>query len=195
MQSTRVFCWSFSSQKSNQTPTRGAVASVSIMKSVVYYDGLVKKTIDYQDKATRLGAIDGYLNAMVTSISIPDWVTSIENEAFYYSNLVYCEIPSSVHYLGNKCFSGSAIESIIIPPSITVIPEFCFCHASSLTTVVIPDSVTHIMQYAFAGCQSLTNISIPEYVAVYNNVFEFCPLLEAKSSSFNMSVIDYLRED
>ena len=79
--------------------------------------------------------IDGEL--VTGSITIPDSVTSIGDNAFY------------------NCTSLTSIE---IPDSVTSIGECAFCNCESLTSIEIPDSVTSINDYAFYGCTSLENI-------------------------------------
>ena len=72
-----------------------------------------------------------------SSFIIPDSVTSIGNEAFYY-----CD----------------SLTSVTIPNSVTSIGDLAFFDCSNLTSVTIPDSVTSIGRYAFSGCTSLTSI-------------------------------------
>ena len=70
----------------------------------------------------------------LTSVTIPNSVTSIESRAFY------------------GCYS---LTSITIPNSVTSIGNFAFYECSSLTSVTIPNSVTSIGWSAFYGCSSL----------------------------------------
>ena len=70
----------------------------------------------------------------LTSVTIPNSVTSIESRAFY------------------GCYS---LTSITIPNSVTSIGNFAFYECSSLTSVTIPNSVTSIGDGAFSGCDAL----------------------------------------
>jgi hypothetical protein len=70
------------------------------------------------------------------SYTIPNSVTSIAVEAFYYcTNLASVTIPNSVTSIGNFAFED--------------------CHR--LTSVTIPNSLANIGSYAFRGCFSLTS--------------------------------------
>ena len=85
-----------------------------------------------------------------------------ENAFHNCDSLTSVVIPNSVTSIGNSAFSGcESLTSIIIPDSITSIGDYTFHGCDSLTQIVIPNSVTSIGNYAFAEC---TNIYI-----VYNN--------------------------
>ena len=93
----------------------------------------------------------------LTSIVIPDGVTSIEMSAFIdcYS-LTRIEIPDSVTSIGSSAFQGcSSLTSITIPDSMTSISDSAFESCSGLTSIVIPDGVTSIEISAFRSCDSL----------------------------------------
>ena len=78
-------------------------------------------------------------NTLVSTLDIPDGVTTIPNYAF------------------RNC---SSLTSINIPEGVTSIGSFAFSGCSSLTSVTIPNSVTSIGNYAFSGCSSLTSVTI-----------------------------------
>ena len=121
-----------------------------------------------------------YDNDTITSIEIPDSVTSIGNLAFAYcSSLTSIEIPDSVTSIGGDAFSGcSSLASITIPNSVTSIGSYAFAGCYSLASIIIPDSVTSIGSYAFAWCESLTSITIPDSVtSIANYAFEGCSSL------------------
>ncbi len=68
---------------------------------------------------------------------------------------------SPVVALNNYAFDGfSALTSIVIPSSVTVIGYRAFYCCSALTSVVIPEGVTSIKGEAFAGCKSVKTLSI-----------------------------------
>ena len=70
----------------------------------------------------------------LTSITIPNSVTSIGDFAFY------------------NC---SGLTSVTIPNSVTSIGDGTFYNCSGLTSITIPDSVTSIGKSAFEGCSKL----------------------------------------
>ena len=100
-----------------------------------------KSVTSIGDRAFNAYDIDACSN--LTSIIIPDSVTSIGDYAFF------------------RCIS---LANITIPNGLTSIGEDAFCECTSLVDVTIPDSVTSIGQYAFSNCTSLTNVTIPDSV-------------------------------
>ncbi|MDR1468239.1 MAG: leucine-rich repeat domain-containing protein [Spirochaetaceae bacterium] len=87
-------------------------------------------------------------------------VVGIGEEAFSDSGLTSVTIPDGVTTIGAKAFSGCrSLTSVTIPDSVTDIGGWAFSECTSLTSVTIPNSVTDIGAGAFAGCTSLKTIS------------------------------------
>ena len=113
----------------------------------------------------------------LTSITIPNTVTSIGAEAFKYC---YCltsiTIPSSVTSIGDDAFSHcSSLTSITIPNSVKSIGKFAFAGCSNLTSIALPNSITDIEAFTFAGCFGLTAITIPYSVrSIGYQAFDDC---------------------
>ena len=90
----------------------------------------------------------------LTSITIPDGVTSIGTYAF------------------NNCYS---LTSVTIPDGVTSIGTYAFNNCHTLTSITIPDGVTTIGNYAFSNCYTLTSITIPDGVtSIGANAFYSC---------------------
>jgi len=113
----------------------------------------------------------------LTSVVIPEGVTSIGNDAFYNCDyLESVEIPNSVTSIGDYAFSScDCLASVEIPNSVTSIGDYAFSNCACLASVVLPDSVTSIGYSAFSNCDSLTSIVIPANVAsIGNSAFSDC---------------------
>lgn len=95
--------------------------------------------------------------ANITTINLPDGLTSIGAWAFY------------------DC---DAISSISIPNTVTAIGNEAFYHCSSLTSLSIPDAVTTLGYEAFANCTLLTNVSLGSSIMTIGDyAFSYCPAL------------------
>ena len=120
----------------------------------------------------------------LTSIIIPNTVTSIGDHAFYgCSKLTSITIPNSVISIGGYAFyECSSLTSISIPNSVSNIGIFTFRSCSSLTSVSIPNSVTSIEGDAFWGCSNLTSVTIPNSVtSIGGRAFKNCSHLSSIS--------------
>ena len=130
----------------------------------------------------------------LTSIIIPDSITSIGDRAFYdCSSLTSITIPHSVTSIGNYAFYGcSSLTSITIPDNVTNIGSYTFRGCSSLTSITIPDSVTSIGNFAFAYCSKLTSITIPDSVtSIGDSAFWYCSSLESVTIGNGVTSISY----
>ena len=123
-------------------------------------------SITIPNSVTSLGDNCFYNCSSLTSITIPISVTSLGGGCFSHCrSLTSITIPNSVTSLGEYCFNGcSSLTSITIPNSVTSLGGYCFPGCSSLTSVTIGNSVTSLGDYCFGGCSSLTSITIPNSV-------------------------------
>ena len=103
----------------------------------------------------------------ITSVSIPNSVTTIGEYAFRYcSSLTSVNMPNSVTEIGNYAFSYcSSLTNLNIPNSVTTIGSYAFSYCSGLTNVTIGNSVTSIGDNAFLNCTSLTSVNISDLEA------------------------------
>lgn len=95
----------------------------------------------------------------LTSITLPDGVTSIGNSAF------------------RSCLS---LTDITLPDSVTSIGNFAFDSCGSLTSAVIPDGVTSIGKDAFDDCADNLALTVGQnsyamQYAIDNDIHYICP--------------------
>ncbi|MDD6937430.1 MAG: leucine-rich repeat domain-containing protein [Clostridiales bacterium] len=123
-------------------------------------------SITIPDSVTSIGTYAFSYCSSLSSITIPDGVTSIGNNAFYncYS-LSSITIPDGVTSIGSGAFSYCySLSSITIPYGVTSIGNNAFSYCSSLSSITIPDGVISIGTHAFRDCYSLSSITIPDGV-------------------------------
>ena len=73
----------------------------------------------------------------LTSITIPNGVTSIGNQAFFGAGLTSVTIPNSVKSIGPQAFAHCGLKSVTIPSSVTSIDIFAFQYCSGLESIVV----------------------------------------------------------
>ena len=102
-------------------------------------------------------SITGY-TGQPTTLNIPSStngfpVISIGNGAFTHCySLTSVTIPNTVTSIGDDAFYSSGLTSVSIPNSVTNIGNFAFESCYGLTSVMIGKSVTSIGNNAFYGC-------------------------------------------
>ena len=154
--------------------TGGQAAEVRAKNPKYSGDVIIPPTVEYEGVTCNVILIADnafYGCPSLTSVTIPNSVTSIGSRAFYdCTSLTSVTIPNSVTSIGYHAFTGcSSLTSITIPNSVTIIDDYAFYMCSSLTSITIPNSVTSIGDYTFSGCSSLTSITIPNSVTIIDN--------------------------
>ena len=104
-----------------------------------------------------------YNQSGVTSVVIPEGVTSIGVSAFYgCDGLTSVVIPGSVASIGVSAFCGcGSLTGVTLPEGVVSIGVNAFSKCGSLTSVTLPASVTSIGASAFSGCGEHLVLSVP----------------------------------
>ena len=151
-----------------------------------------EKTILIQYPAGKQGAYtipDGvtdfgqafYYCSGLTSLTIPEGITSIESTAFVYCTaMTSISIPNSVTSIGESAFAASGLETISIPEGVTSLGENVFYYCQGLTSATIGDGLTSIPNSTFWGCSALETVTIGKSVTSFGqNVFKECSNLKS----------------
>ena len=159
-------------------------------------------TINIGDSVQRIPSYFACYNNSLTSVTIPNSVTSIGNNAFRdCNNLTSVTIGNSVTSISSSAFSGcsslttlnfnaincsdfdsydnhpfasSPITTINIGDSVQRIPANFANGKSGLISISIPNSVTEIGYSAFMNCRGLIAANIGNGVSSIGNAFRGC---------------------
>ena len=150
----------------------------------MYLSNELVTSVSIPNKVTTIPSYAFYGCDSIESITISDGVTSVGSSAFSSCNLTKITGPcDAVSTVAKQCDSNS-VEEIVITSG-TSIDDYAFCDCSGLTSIIIPDSVTSIGDSAFRGCDNLQNIYIADIVA-WCNISGLDNLMRYGASDKNM---------
>jgi len=156
-------------------------------------DIVIPSTIFYNTKTYNVNNIAG--NAFnnncpnLTSMSLPNSVTSIEGGAFYKcTSLISISFSNTLTSIGGSAFRFcSSLISVSLPNSLTSLGNLAFANDTSLTSVLFPNSLTSLGILSFYECgikTGLFNYSIR--LPVLDNVFT---VQNASTAYYNLGVL------
>ena len=157
----------------------------------------------------------GFLPNNMTSIILPNSITSITNDAFSGKSIQSIVIPASVITIGNNAFknatlrhvefapssqltsigtyafSGTAIDSFVSPTSLESLGNNAFENCTELTSITLSTATTG--SSVFKGCTSLASVNFLDGVNTLGaNSFEGCTALKSITTPAGMTAIsDY----
>jgi len=143
--------WTYTLNDDNEATIVGYSGSDDVVTIPAVVDGFPMLTLGEGFKV---------FPSFVTSVTIPDSVTSIGDYAFSNcTSLISVLIPDSVTSIGNGAFGGcTSLTSALIPDSVTSIGIGAFAYCDSLSSLSIGKSVTSIGDYAFYSCLNLSSV-------------------------------------
>ena len=133
-----------------------------------FYSGdvAIPSSVAYQGRTYTVNEIGdmAFVNCPnLTSVTIPNTVTSFGDGAFSNTGLISITIPNSVESIGEGVFMHCPdMVSATLSDAITGIPDQTFRLCSSLASVTLPSHLTSIGKRAFESCGALVSITLPD---------------------------------
>ena len=167
--------------------SRGAFMNCANIDDVCITDLNRWLNIDFSDIDTnplQYGANLWLNNNLVTNYSFPEGITAIGAQLRGCTSITSITIPNGVTLIDNASFSGCVnLKDITISDSVEEIGANVFYGCEKLETITIPASVKSIGNYTFQNCITLTtayckNPIPPTANSGYNKLFENCTLLD-----------------
>ena len=126
-------------------------------------DGSIEHIV-VEEGVTSLGAY-AFDFVQALSVSLPSTLTAIGSYALACNNVITEHIiPNGVTKLGlNAFYYCASLERVVIPESVTSVGASCFQQCAKLASVEFsnPDMKVTIGKKAFVGCESLSVITLP----------------------------------
>ncbi len=159
-----------SSEEANPSSTE---AEIQILSG----DIEIPESVTSEGKSYVVTAIakDAFWREEITSVIIPQSITSIEESAFMgCEKLSAVILPESLTSIKPQTFSMSGLTSVIIPQGVSTIEWGAFSECNNLISVTLAESVTKIDLHAFGSCRNLKEIHVKatEPPSLGSNVFE-----------------------
>ena len=129
-------------------------------------------------------------NSSLQSVSLPEGITEIGEDAFYgCSNLTAINFPSGLQKIGREAFNSCALQEALLPEGLQELGDGVFSGCGQLTRLHIPGSVTsvgyaccffcpslselllgegirEIQEWAFIDCSGITELTLPQSLEV-----------------------------
>ena len=175
--------------KTSIIPDDGTISGID---NYAFYGCTELTSIAIPDIVTSIGDSAFSECTGLTSITIPNSVISIGKSAFYgCTGLTSITMSNGITNIGNSAFSGcTGLTSITIPNSVTSIDNYVFHNCTGLTSITMSNGITSIGISAFSGCTGLTSITIPNSVAsIGNSAFYGCTGLTSIAMSNGITSI------
>ncbi len=130
------------------------------------------KQIEIGDEITYIGDNAFYMCNKATKVVLPSMLTSVGEQAFYGCTattiatadvtVTGLTLPEGVTEVGAGAFKESRLNEVVLPDSLTYIPEDMFSGSMYLRQVDFQDTLMEIGDSAFANCVGLGSIELPE---------------------------------
>ncbi len=118
----------------------------------------------------------GMYYSTITNISIEEGITSIADCAFYeFSSITSVTFPNTLSHIGNNAFRGSSITDIEFPDSLRTIGEFAFRDCAGLTELLFNAGLTNIKDGAFWACENVGTVILTNTIISFGtSAFQEC---------------------
>ena len=161
-----IFGTSYYSESARHVPASLTMVSVTGGENIgmgAFYGCSGLTSVVLPDSVTSIGSSAFFGCSSLNGINIPSGVTSIGKSAFSgCTALTLKELPESVVSIGDSAFSGCiGLTFTKLPESLTSIGSSAFYDCTGLTSIYVPDGVKSIGLGAFQGCSGLTSMTLP----------------------------------
>lgn len=133
---------------------------------LIFVPGGLSGTYNVLDGTVEIVDSALYRQGKLTELNTPDSLKTIGDSAFERTtSLKVINLPDTLETFGVASFKQCAVERMVIPSSVTVIPERCF-YECAVSDLQIHDGVTKIEKYGLFRCSNISELNIPENIEI-----------------------------
>ncbi len=142
--------------------------------STAPWNGMGFNTVIIEEGVASIGDRAFALQNSVRKVTLPETLTSIGTYAFEECAITEIDIPDAVTNIASDAFYYCvALERVKMPSGLNRIEYGVFQNCYNLREITIPEGVKSISDYAFSYCSSLTELRIPaSVISIGSSVFE-----------------------
>ncbi|MDE7082142.1 MAG: leucine-rich repeat domain-containing protein [Clostridia bacterium] len=161
-----------------------SITQITVDENNRFYHSAGNCLIDTENKVLVFGCKESI---------IPDdgSVEIIDSYAFYGCEIQSITIPDSVWQIRNNAFSLSTLTSIVLSNNLTQIDEYAFNNCNELTRIVLPEGLEMLGKGVFLSCENLEEVVLPSsLVGLDIGVFAECPSLKSIVFTSNLTCVN-----
>ena len=120
-----------------------------------------------------------YFCYYLDELELPEKLKTLNTAAFYECHRINPILPNGLVTIGESAFAGCWNFYPRIPTSVKTISKGAFNSCNAMDSLIVPSSVTSIDEYAFCNCQNLkyAELSVEQYT-IPKGIFDNTPQLE-----------------
>lgn len=140
--------WAFQDAKLTEVVIPSSVTSIGKWAFGCNNDNPTLQSVIIEANITEIPQCCFYLQTKLTSLSLPEGITAIGDDAFCGCKISSLTLPSSLKTIGARAFSNNGITQLTIPNKVESIGNAAFAH-NSINNIDLPATLVSLHATAF----------------------------------------------
>ena len=140
--------WAFQDAKLTEVVIPSSVTSIGIWAFGCNNDNPTLQSVIIEANITEIPKCCFYLQTKLASLSLPEGITAIGDDAFCGCKISSLTLPSSLKTIGARAFSNNGITQLTIPNKVESIGNAAFAH-NSIDNIDLPATLVSLHATAF----------------------------------------------
>lgn len=140
--------WAFQDAKLTEVVIPSSVTSIGKWAFGCHNDNPTLQSVIIEADITEIPQCCFYLQTKLTSLSLPEGITAIGDDAFCGCKISSLTLPSSLKTIGARAFSNNGITQLTIPNKVESIGNAAFAH-NSIDNIDLPATLVSLHATAF----------------------------------------------